>query len=364
MNLKQNKLLVVTLMIVGTAFSVFSQGQQLSVGKNMVARVNKSVITKVDVEKATKDLNKFSSVTGKVFTEKEVIESLIDQELLKEAVRTSKLVMDQNAFNNELNGMKQQYFMIQKRDNPAFEYSEEAFKKFVSAEGSMTYELFEEKVKEKVLIQQFVFKRAEAKLRALETKQFPDSELRTFRQENIDKFVMPESLELKQIFFRTVLNDGSQYPANEKEIVRKKAEDVLKRLKSGGNFDELCLLNTDDPQTRDMVNPKTNKVDRGYVGFVPLSGQGLQAAKQVFGDKTVDALQKYSKGNFSDVLESPQGYHVFLILDKPEERIISFNEAKDQIIDALKKQEREQLLGDEYEGLIKELRQKASISYF
>ncbi len=353
----------ITACLIVSSMQLFAQ-QQLNVGANAVVRVNRTVITRPEVDRYLRELNRLSSQTGKVFTETEVVETLIDNELLKEAVRAARIVLDDNAFQQQLTMLKYQYVSSMRRENPNFQFTEAAFREFVTRDSNRSYQQFEDEIKERVMVQQFIMKRAETRLTALRTKVYADAELRAFRQENIREFVMPESLELKHIFFMTVGADGSSLPDAEKQIVRRRAEDTLRRLRAGEAFDALCELNTDDSQSRDAINPRTNRLDRGYLGFIPLSGQGFASAKQLLGENTINQLKLCRVGAFSEVLESPSGYHIFLVVDKPQERIISFEEARAKITDLFRQQEQERIVQEEYEGAVRELRTRATITYF
>ena len=350
-----------------TMITILSYGQTIIKGNDRVVKVNKTVITVNELEKTYSEVSKLSSVYGKQFTKKEVLQTMIDEELLKTEVKTKSIVLDENQVKQEIDSVKYQYSQLMLSQNPNFAFNENEFRAYIEKEGNMTYTKFEDKIKDKVLVKQHIMKRIEKKLMDIDQKQFPDSELRKFRNDNLSQFVQPDSVEVKHIFLRTVLADGkTSLPKNEKDIVKKRIDDILRRIKAGADFNQLCELNSEDIESRDRVNPKTNKIDRGYLGVMPVSGEAAEMVKEQFGfsQDVLDKLFSLGKGKYSDVIESRVGYHIFAITEKVSERIIPYEEAKDQIVQYMKIRDKEKLFMDEYKALIDELRKKAEIVYY
>lgn len=360
MELKKGILILFsTLVLVSSGFS-----QTLLVGKDKVAKVGNNIITYTELKKAQNELNKLSQILGKTYSEKEILQVMIDEEIIKTAINDDpSLILNENAYNQEMESLKYQYSVMMQEKNPQFEFTESGFKEYIENEAKITYREFESRIRQKVLAQQLIMKRAQVRLQSLQAKQYPEQELVNYRRENLHMFVSPQSVEVKHIFFRTVGSSG-QLPDSEKAIIKKKAEDVLNRIKKGENFDELCLLHTDDIQSRDVQNPKTGKIDRGYVGTIPVSGQYADVAKQQFGSATFSALFTYKKGAFSPVLQSPYGYHIFYMVDSQPERIIPYEEVRDQIIYLFKMKEQNEIVQDEYKKLVDDLRKSATIIYY
>ena len=355
---------ILTMMVLG--LNVMT-AQTIIKGNDRVVKVNKTVITANELENTFNEVNKLSAVYGRTFTKKEVLKTMIDEELLKSEVRKQNLVLDENQVKQEVDQIRYQYSEMMYQSNPNFKFNESEFRAYIEKEGNMTYQKFEDKIKDKVLVRQYIMKRVEKKFASIDQKTYPDADLRKFRQDNLSQFVQPNSIEVKHIFLRTVLADGkTQLPASEKAIVKKRMDDILKRIKNGESFDSLCELNSEDVESRDRVNPKTNKVDRGYLGVMPIGGEAAEVVKEQFGfdQATLDKLYALGANKLSEVIESKVGYHIFYVIDKMEERIIPFEEAKQQIIQYMKAKEKEQLFMEEYKGLIDDLNAKAEITYF
>lgn len=345
-----------------TIFSSFSQ--TLLVGKDKVVKVGNKIITYSELKRAQNELNKLSPVLGKTHTEKEILQIMIDEEIIKVAIDNDpSLILNENAYNQEMESLKYQYTAMMTEKNPEFKFTETGFKNYIETEAKITFADFEKKIRQKVLANQLIMKKAQTRLQALSAKKYPEQQLIDYRSNNLHRFVSPRSVELKHIFFKTV-GGGGKLPDSEKAIIKKKAQDVLKRLQKGENFDELCLIHTDDIQSRDVKNPKTGQVDRGYIGNIPISGEYAELAKQQFGSTIFSAIFTYKKGTYSPIMESPFGFHIFYIVNNQPERIIPYEEARDQIIYVFKIQEQNEIVQSEYKKLVDELRKSTTVIYY
>jgi parvulin-like peptidyl-prolyl isomerase len=66
----------------------------------------------------------------------------------------------------------------------------------------------------------------------------------------------------------------------------------------------------------------------------------------------------------TNVMESKVGYHIFIIVDKKSQYITPFKDAKSQILAYFKNNEKNKIMQDEFAGLLKELKSKATIQYY
>ena len=357
MNLKFNFFISLLLIVI----PIFAYTQQLNVGKDKIVKVNNRVITLRELEKEFKQRSKLPSLDGTPVTKKSVLQSMIDEELLRNDIKNKSIVVDENQLKTMLDQYKMLYTQEMTKDNPNFKFSEEEYRAYIQKEVELTYDKFEEKVKETIMVRQYIEKRCEKKLQDVFNRVYADSKLEEFYDANIKEFVAPRSVEIKHIFLKGVDYKGDPLPQSEKTIVKKRADDILKRLKAGENFDALCEMHSEDIESRDKVNPKTNKLDRGYLGSLYRNDD---MARTIFGDDIINTLFNIQKGRFSEVLESKSGFHIFLVTDKQEQRIIPFAEAKPQIINYFKMADREKILRDEFTSLLKDLKSKANIEYY
>lgn len=144
--------------------------------------------------------------------------------------------------------------------------------------------------------------------------QVSDEEVEKYYQIHRDtKFRQPQALRLRHIFFRAP--EGT--PSQGRERVRSRAEDVLRRARSGADFAGLAKEYSQDPSA----------AQGGDIGFFA-AGQMLPAL-----DKAAFALKK---GEISDVVETSLGYHILKVEDIKEEKIKSLKEAREEIIHVVK----------------------------
>lgn len=142
--------------------------------------------------------------------------------------------------------------------------------------------------------------------------QVTTDELRAYYDQHRDEYRVPDQVNARQILFKTPLPgpDGKVDPKGTEEA-RRKADDVLKQLKAGGNFSDLAKKYSEDP------SGKTG----GSIGWV-----------QNF---PVDAVQKIAfslaKGGTSDVIDAGYAFLILHIDDKQSAHAKSLDEVKSQI---------------------------------
>ncbi len=375
--MKKYLIIVITSLI--TSSLIYSAN--LNVGKDKVVKINDTIITLQELE--TK-YNEFSKVfaEGKAPSKKEILQKMINEKLILTEAKTAKnIILDENMVKQYMDYSKQLYREKMRSKDPNFTYSDEKFKQYLEKEEKITYEKFEAKLKETVLGEQYLMKRIEAQVNQLKDKKYTSpsdfpvkvyntkgvlksyNSIKEFYDDNLDQFLLKNPIFLKHIFKLTVVQSGSKLvslPIEEKERVKKQIDDIYARLIKGESFDTLCELNSDDPQSREYINKKTGKYIRGYLGPIVNS----QESVNVFGKELFDKILTLPVGKYSPVLEGKMGYHIFYVIEKKDHDILDFDDIKDELINVFKQSELELLRQADYDKLVKELRQKASITYY
>ncbi len=364
------------------AYAQNTNKRLLNLKDNNVVKVGKNIITLDELDKTFNEMNNLASVYGKNITKKEVLDLMVDDYIIKDRIKEEKLVLDESMYNQELNMMKYQYAMMQQEKNPNFQFDEAEFKNYIEKEGKLNYVDFEDKIKQKVLVKQFLYKQAGPKLQELARKTFESSRefpvsipnqqggvdtfnsLQEIYEQNEESFIQPSMVVLKHIYFGTIDKTGPMNAAD-KSAIKARAEDALKLLKAGGDFDTLCLRFSDDPTSKELVeDPDTKTKHRGYIGPFPISGKMAKATKEKYGDVIYSALSSLQKGKMTDIVESQYGYHIFYAINKKDKSFVGYEEAKAQIVQQLKSYEEQKVVQNTYLDLIKDLRKKTDISYF
>jgi peptidyl-prolyl cis-trans isomerase D len=154
-----------------------------------------------------------------------------------------------------------------------------------------------------------------------------DAQLHAAYSANMDNFRTPERVHVRHIL---VMTQGK--PDADKPKLLAKAQDLLKQVKSGGDFAAIAAKNSDDTSNA----PKGGDLDWKVRGeLVPEF------------EKVAFALQPKQ---ISDIVTTPYGYHIIQSIDKQPARVKPFEEVKTSLTEELRKQglaEKMQTLGDQ-----------------
>src|SRR5437868_6021256 len=171
-----------------------------------------------------------------------------------------------------------------------------------------------------------------------QTQVTPD-DLQAYYDQHRDEFRVPEQVNVRHILIKTPLPaaDG-KVDTKGAEEARKKAEDVLKQIKAGGNFAELAKKYSEDPGSAK---------NGGSLGWI---GKG----------RTVPEFEKAAfslpKGGTSDLVQSSYGFHIIHVDDKQDAHVKSLDDVKAQIEPLIKQQKAAQSSQHEVEQLLTDAR--------
>jgi peptidyl-prolyl cis-trans isomerase C len=149
----------------------------------------------------------------------------------------------------------------------------------------------------------------------------PDSALKAFYDEHRAEYATPARVQIRQIVVAE----------------RPKAEALRTQLESGGDFGELARANSIGPEASDG-------------GQLPPFAKGELP-------EAFDRAFETEPGKISPVIESPYGFHLFLVEAKLPPHETSFDEAREKIAMELN----ERALDDLRRDWVRELRKKAEI---
>jgi peptidyl-prolyl cis-trans isomerase D len=145
-----------------------------------------------------------------------------------------------------------------------------------------------------------------AKLRA--TTAVGDDALRAYYNSHIDEYKVENRVHVEHILFKTVGKTDAEIAE-----IRQKAEDVLKKAKSGANFEDLAKKFSEDDGTK----PKG-----GDLGWI-VEGQTVPEFQQV--------AFTLPKGSLSDLVKTQYGFHIIKVLDHEQAHTKSFEEVRSTI---------------------------------
>jgi peptidyl-prolyl cis-trans isomerase C len=159
-----------------------------------------------------------------------------------------------------------------------------------------------------------------------------DDDISQYYNANKDKFSTPAEVRARHIRIR-VSQDSS---ADERKKAKDKAQEILARIKNGGDFAKIAEEVSEDPGS------KTKGGDLGYFA----RGKMVQPFE--------DAAFSLQPGQVSEVVETQFGYHIIKVENYRESKIRNLDEVKDRI--------REQLKTELSQSKAKEFLDKVSIA--
>lgn len=149
----------------------------------------------------------------------------------------------------------------------------------------------------------------------VQSAQVTTDQLRKEYQDSIDSYRTPERVNVRHILIKTQGKPKEQAPQ-----LKAKAEDLLKQIKSGGNFAEIAKKNSED---------SGSAVKGGELGWI-VRGQTVPPFEQ--------AAFSLKPGETSGVVETEYGYHILQVEQKQDAHTQTFEEARPQILMEAKKE--------------------------
>ena len=139
-----------------------------------------------------------------------------------------------------------------------------------------------------------------------------DKEIKDYYEYNIDIFLQPKQVKVRHILFK-LAQDATE--AEEKKV-KERAKTVLKKARQSEDFSALAREYSEGP----------TKSEGGDLGY-------FSAGKMV--KPFEDAAFKLKKGEISDLVRTPFGYHIIRVEDIKEAGTKTLDDVRDQIVDIL-----------------------------
>ncbi|MGB2600447.1 MAG: peptidylprolyl isomerase [Candidatus Omnitrophota bacterium] len=245
---------------------------------------------------------------------KGLLEQLINSKLAVSLAKKAKMKVNEDDLQQRIDNVKSYY------------KTEEEFLQALDDKGTNLTE-FKKEIRDQMLAQELVQKEVASKI------VIAPGDLQELYDKNKDKLVAPHTVKVRGIMIRKPEVAGD-------DTGRKKMEVIVKDLKSGKDFATVAKEKSEGPYGQ----------NGGDMGYVP-KGQTLPEI-----DNAIFALKK---GEMSEMIESPVGYHVFLAEDIKEPRPLEFEEVSEFL--------RQQLYGKRFQEelvvWLEEKRKDAYISY-
>ncbi|MGB7602771.1 MAG: peptidylprolyl isomerase [Candidatus Sulfotelmatobacter sp.] len=171
--------------------------------------------------------------------------------------------------------------------------------------------------------------------------QVTQDELQSYYNQHRDQYRVPEQAKVSHILIKTPL-PGPDGKVDEKGVAeaQKRAEDILKQLKAGANFEELAKKYSEDPGSAK---------EGGSLGWI---GKG----------RTVPEFEKaaFSQpiGKVGDLVKSSYGFHIIRVDARQDAHMKTLEEVKEQIEPILKQQKAQEIAQKQAEDLLQQAKTK------
>jgi peptidyl-prolyl cis-trans isomerase D len=177
------------------------------------------------------------------------------------------------------------------------------------------------------------------KSKMLAEVQVTNDDLRAYYENHKDQYRVPEEVRVRHILIKTP-SPGPDGKVDDKavEAARKKAEDVLKQVKTGGKFEDLAKKYSEDPGSGKQGG------DLGWIGR----------------GRTVPEFEKaafsLAKGQTSDLVKSSFGFHIIRVEDKHDPHVKTLDEVKGEIEPLIRQQKAGRLMENAGNALLEQAR--------
>lgn len=255
---------------------------------------------------------------------KEVVDELVDRTILLKLASADGFKPSAEAAEKEFQNMQ--------KEIPAEKIEE------LLAQQGLTMDDFKKKMAIGVAIRDWINKKV--------TSSIKDEDIEKYYRENQDKYKKAETVNASHILINPKEIDkekSAKMTEEEKKTemdkakadAKKKAEDILAKLKTGGDFEKLAEENSACP---------SGKSSKGNLGEFQRGAMVKEFDDAAFGLKP---------GEISGVVETKFGYHIIKLNSKKEAGLAPLEEAKESI--------KKNLVNDKLRNLVEKEREKVEI---
>ena len=307
----------------GLIAASFAGGARAEIIDGVAAIVNDDVITISEVDEAGAPIyreiqRRYGDDAQAEIAQarREVLTQLVDQKLMEQVIKRYEITASDAEVDLAINDVKKQNGITQ-----------EGLERALTKEG-ISYGEYREQVRSQIERTKLVSRQART------PSKVTDDQVKKYYDEHADEFKEAEQIKVRHILIPIAPNAT----AEQKAQARKKAQEALAQVKTGGDFGALAKKYSTGPTA----------AEGGELGWIS-RGETLpefEAAAFLLG-----------KGQTSDAVETKLGFHVIQVEDQRPSRTVGFEEAKSSIRNKLGQDHVESQFGD----WMKKLRDNAYI---
>jgi parvulin-like peptidyl-prolyl isomerase len=320
------KLLLRILVVLAVAHLGRAFGQRSLMMNGIVAIVNDQIITYTDMRRQIGPAmmlleqqygTRESLLRQKMEeTEREGIEQLVEIKLILNDFKVAGYAIPDNIIEGEINRRIAERFGDRSKLMRTLH------------EDGMTYEAYRRTIREMIIVEVLTQKNISSEIFVSPQK------IENYYARNRDKFAVNDQVRIRMI----VLNAP---PGTDRADIRKKAEQILQSARQGVSFADLARDYSEGSQRR----------QGGDYGW---------QERSFFRKDIGDVAFTLPVGKISEIIETPESFHILLVEDRKSAHIRSLNEVRAEI--------EKTLLGDEQKRLRKKyvdrLKKKSFVRYF
>ena len=283
---------------------------------------------------------------GDSITQDDVLEAMISDELLAQAMARDGYVLSEDQKDELLASQKQSI-----EEQLGMALTDEQFEYVLQTQAGTDVATYREYIAEQYLVQAYVTN-MKADMFKDDSLIPSDSDIETFYKKNKSSFISPENVKLAHIYFKF---------NNDKSAAFKKASDVLTQIKNGKiTFEKAVSQYSEDT---DSV------ASAGEIGWLSIEDSDTMAT---MGENFFDKVFQLDAGDISDIIESNAGYHIVKVSVHNDTKILTLTDkitptesttVYDYIKSYLYSQNVNGMYTTAFKALIEDLKSSATIKY-
>lgn len=306
-----NKTMAVSIRVVSLLlFAWAALASDVRVVEEIVAKVNGSIVTSIELARSRRDLEaglRQQGLTGPAL-EQRLKES--EQNLLRDRIDSLLMVQQANVVANSKELGDSVASEVTKRlaemQRQSKIVDQDKFQDYVSREAGMPFEDFKQQMRDSLLSQRLMQQEVGSKVTV------STADAQKYYDEHKDQFIREDRVFLSQIKVATAGKTEKEIPALEK-----KAKSLVARARAGEKFGELARDNSDDAETA---------AEMGQLPPIAISD---------LSDQIKEIVLKQDKGYVTDPLKIADGFLILRIEQKQKAGLASFEEVQNEVIERL-----------------------------
>ncbi len=309
----------------GIAVSLIAGAAEIEVVDRIVAIVNNDIVSLVDLEQMMKPYmgkirsskyppEKRSELMDKL--REDVLNQLISQKLTDQESRRAGIVVSEKEVDNAVNRIKEENF-----------YSDKELKAALGKEG-LSIEDYRNRMREQIVRSRLVS--MEVKSKVVITR----DEIKAYYESHQEEYQGGKKYRLRNIVLKIPSPDDQEGKAK----IGKKMEMILAKLKKGEPFDKTARQYSEAPSAAEGGN--LGEIDH-----------------DVLAPQLQETFKDMKSGQLTPVLDTDQGYQIFLIEEVIEGAGKSLEEASPEIEDKLF----QEIVNKKFQSWLEDLRKRSHI---